>query len=82
MMNERIPTPTVGEIILEEFMQPLDLSVTTLAQNIGVSERYLKNILEGDGKVTPDISSKLGAYFGMSESFFVRLQMNLDVRES
>ena len=70
----RIPTPTVGEILREEFMQPLSLSAT------GISESIMKGIVEGSVKVTPEISQRLSFYFGMSELFFYRLQMKIDER--
>lgn len=76
----RIPTPTVGEILLEEFMQPLSLSLSALSKETGISESTMKGILEGEVKVTPEISQRLSFYFGMSELFFYRLQLKIDAR--
>lgn len=76
----RIPTPTVGEILLEEFMQPLSLSMSALSKETGISESTMKGIIEGSVKVTPEISQRLSFYFGMSELFFYRLQMKIDER--
>ena len=76
----RIPTPTVGEILREEFMQPLSLSVSAVSKATGISESIMKGIVEGSVKVTPEISQRLSFYFGMSELFFYRLQMKIDER--
>ena len=46
----------------------------------GISEQIMKGILEGEEKITPEISQRLSAYFGMSEMFFYRLQEKIDAR--
>ena len=79
-MQKLIPTPTVGEILLEEFMQPLSLSMSALTKETGISESTMKGIVEGEVKVTPEISQRLSFYFGMSELFFYRLQLKIDAR--
>ena len=76
----RIPTPTVGEILLDEFMLPLSLSASAVSKETGISEQIMKGILEGEEKITPEISQRLSAYFGMSASFFYRLQEKIDAR--
>ncbi len=81
-MQERIPTPAIGEIILEEFMNPLNMNVSELAGKLGLSERYMRAILDGEVKITPEISRLLSSQFGMSELFFYRLQKNIDARNS
>lgn len=81
-MNDYIPTPTVGEIIVEEFMKPLGISTATLAGNLGLSTTYTRAILDGDVKVTPELSKRLADCFGMSELFFYRLQRDIDSRNA
>ena len=76
----RIPTPTVGDILLDEFMLPLSLSVSAVSKETGISAQTMKGILEGEVKITPEISQRLSAYFGMSDSFFYRLQVKIDAR--
>ena len=76
----RIPTPTVGDILLDEFMLPLSLSVSAVSKETSISEQTMKGILEGEEKITPEISQRLSAYFGMSDSFFYRLQVKIDAR--
>lgn len=79
-MNEYIPTPTVGKVIVEEFMKPLGISTVTLADNLGLSTTYTRALLDGNVKVTPELSKRLADYFGMSELFFFRLQNDIDSR--
>ena len=79
-MDEYIPTPTVGEIITEEFLKPLNMSESSLAKGIGLSEQLTRAILEGNVQVTPELSRRLSAFFGMSELFFYRLQQDINAR--
>lgn len=81
-MNEYIPTPTIGEIITEEFLNPLNISRATLAKGIGLSEQHTVELFEGNLQVTPELSKRLSAFFGMSELFFYRLQQDIDVRNA
>ena len=81
-MNERIPTPSVGEILIEEFMKPLNMSVEVLASEIELSEYETLELLEGNLSVTPEISQRLSKYLGMSEMFFYRLQQKIDMRKA
>ena len=78
----RIPTPTVGEIITEEFMKPLNMSVEVLASGIGLSEYETLELLDGRLSVTQELSQQLSKFFGMSEMFFYRLQQKLDYRKA
>ena len=79
-MQVRIPTPTVGEIIADEFMKPLNMSIEVLAKDIELSEYETHELLSGRLSVAPELSVKLSQFFGMSEFFFYRLQKNLDMR--
>lgn len=81
-MNDYIPTPTVGEVILEEFMKPLNFSTAMLADNLGLSATYTRALLDGSVKITPELSKKLADCFGMSELFFFRLQRDIDNRNA
>ncbi|MBQ6908821.1 MAG: HigA family addiction module antidote protein [Synergistaceae bacterium] len=75
-----ISTPTLGEILREEFMTPLDISDDKLAKDIAVSSKIIKDILNNKQKITPDISLRLGIYFGVSERYFLNLQNDIDIR--
>ena len=71
---------TVGEILLLEFLEPLALSQNALARAIGVSPRRINEIVLGKRAVTANTDLRLARYFRMSEGFFLRLQMDYDLR--
>ena len=79
---KRIPTPTMGEFLLEEFMIPLHLSAYKLAHAIHVPVSRIQDILHDRRKVTVDTSMRLGKYFGVSDLLFFNIQNDLDVREA
>ena len=71
-----------GEMLEEEFLKPLNISVVMLASKLGLSEGYTRALLDGEVKVTPELSRRLADYFGMSEMFFYRLQEDIDSRNA
>jgi antitoxin HigA-1 len=75
-----LPIPTVGEILLEEFLKPLELSQNALARAISVPPRRINEIVLGKRSVTADTDLRLTRYFRLSEGFFLRLQMEHDIR--
>ena len=75
-----LPIPTVGEILLEEFLKPLEMSQNALARAIAVPPRRINEIVLGKRAVTADTDLRLARYFRMSEGFFLRLQMDCDLR--
>ena len=79
---KKIPTPTMGEYLLEEYMIPLNLSAYKLAHAIHVPVSRIQDILHGRRKMTVDTSMRLGKYFGVSELLFFKIQNDLDVRET
>ena len=80
-MRNRIPLPTVGEILEEEFMRPYGLSSYKLAQEICVPVSRIQDILHNRRRMTVDTSLRLGRYFGISERYFINIQNDLDIRQ-
>jgi addiction module HigA family antidote len=68
-----------GEILLEDFLKPLELSQNQLARDIQVPPRRINEIILGKRSVTSDTSIRLGQYFGMSHRFFLNLQLDYDM---
>ena len=79
-MNDMIPTPTLGEILSEEFMEPLGISAYKLAKDIHVPTSRIQDILHNRRKITADTSLRLAKYFGVSDRFFLDMQNDIDVR--
>lgn len=75
-----LPPISPGEILFEEFMEPLGISQYRLAKDIGVSARRINEIVHGKRAITPDTSLRLAKYFRMSDGFFLSLQMDYDMR--
>ncbi len=81
-MAQRISTPTVGEILKEEFMDPMGISAYKLAQSIFVPTSRVQDILHNRRKITVDTSLRLGKYFGVSDEYFLKIQNDIDIRNA
>ena len=81
--SRRLPThrpPThPGEMILEEFLMPLDMTQAELARRLGVSYPRLNEIVKGRRSVTPDTALRLARVLGMSPDFWLGLQQDWDL---
>lgn len=80
-MAEIIETPKISEILRDEFMEPSGISGPQLAQALHVPESVVQDILHDRQKITADLSRRLGRYFGVSDSYFFKLQMDIDKRQ-
>lgn len=80
-MNEYIPTTKMSEILMEEFMSPLNLSAYRLAQEIHVPVSRIQDILHDRRKVSADTSLRLAKFFGVSDRYFLDMQNDIDIRE-
>jgi antitoxin HigA-1 len=78
--SRQLHVASVGEILLEEFLKPMELSQNALARAIGVPPRRINEIVLGKRSVTADTDLRLARYFGISDGFFLRLQMDYDLR--
>ena len=77
--NEWLPNPHPGEILLEEFLNPMSISQNRLARDISVPPRRINEIVLGKRAVTADTDLRLARYFGLSEGFFLGLQADFDL---
>lgn len=68
-----------GEVLLEEFLNPMGLSQNKLAVNIGVPARRINEIVLEKRKVSADTALRLGRFFGMSSEFWLGLQSQYDL---
>ena len=78
---ELLANPHPGEILLEEFLKPMELSQNALARAIHVPPRRINEIVLGKRDVTADTDLRLARYFGLSEGFFLGLQTDYDLME-
>ncbi|MBZ0184030.1 MAG: HigA family addiction module antidote protein [Melioribacteraceae bacterium] len=80
-MNKKLEPIHPGEILLEEFLNPMEISQYRLAKDINVPPRRINEIVLGKRAITADTALRLSEYFGLSEKFWLNLQMkyNLEV---
>lgn len=71
-----------GEVLAEEFMEPMQISQNRLARGIGVAPRRINEIVLGKRAVTADTALRLARYFGTSAQFWMGLQADYDLEEA
>lgn len=78
------PLPNIhpGEVLLEEFLQPLDISQNRLARAMGVPPRRINEIVHGKRAVTADTALRLARALGTSEQFWMGLQADYDLEKA
>jgi antitoxin HigA-1 len=77
--RRRIPPIHPGEILKEEFIEPLGITPYRLAKDIGAPLTRITAILAGRRSITADTALRLGRYFGMSAEFWLGLQQHYDL---
>mgnify|MGYP000290833589 CR=1 FL=1 len=77
-----IETPTISEILFEEFMEPNNISAYKLAKEINVPISRIQDIIHNRKKLTVDTSLRLARFFGVSDKYFLDMQNDIDIRNS
>ena len=78
----KVPYPHPGEILLEEFLKPMGITQYRVAKEIGVPQRRIGEIVAGARAITADTGLRLSRFFGMSEDFWIGLQMDYDAAKA
>ena len=78
--KKRLPPVHPGEILLEEFLKPLDMSMNHLAIALRVPASRINAIVDGERSVSADTALRLGRYFGISPEYWLNLQATYDLR--
>jgi antitoxin HigA-1 len=79
---KKLPNVHPGEVLLEEFLNPLGLSQNAIARAIGVPPRRINEIVLGKRTLTADTALRLATFFGTSEGFWLGLQADYDLEET
>ena len=79
MKNKKLPPIHPGEILMEEFLEPMGISQYRLAKDISVPPRRINEIVHGKRSITADTALRLGRFFSMSPQFWLNLQMRYDL---
>ncbi|MDY6952106.1 MAG: HigA family addiction module antitoxin [Thermodesulfobacteriota bacterium] len=79
MKKKTLPPIHPGDILMEEFLQPMAISQYRLAKDISVPPRRINEIVHGKRSITADTALRLGRFFGMSPQFWLNLQTRYDL---
>jgi addiction module HigA family antidote len=79
MTHTKLPPIHPGEILLEEFLNPMEITQTELAKEINVPPQTINDIIQGKSNITANIALRLSRYFSLSEFFWLNLQMRYDL---
>ena len=77
--HEKLPPVHPGEVLAEEFLDPMGVSQYRLAKDISVPPRRINEIVHGTRGVSADTALRLARYFGTSEQFWMNLQSRYDL---
>ena len=79
---KKLPNIHPGEVLLEEFLAPMEISRNALARAIGVPPRRVNEIVLGKRAITADTALRLGTFFATSEGFWMGLQADYDLEDT
>ena len=79
MPAKKLPPVHPGEVLLEEFLVPMEISQYRLAKDISVPPRRINEIVHGKRRISADTALRLSRYFGTSERFWLNLQTGYDL---
>ena len=77
----KLPNIHPGEILLEEFLKPMDISAYRLSKEIGIPQTRISQIINGKRRITADTALRLSAFFGNTPKFWLGLQDDYDLEE-
>jgi addiction module HigA family antidote len=78
---EKLKNIHPGEILLEEFLVPLEISAYRLAKDLKIPQTRISEITKGNRRITADTALRLSLYFGNSAKFWLGLQDDFDIEE-
>jgi antitoxin HigA-1 len=81
MNTNKIPPVHPGEILKEEFLDPMEISQYRLSKDISVPPRRINEIVHGKRSITADTALRLGRFFDMSPQFWTNLQAHYDLEK-
>ncbi|MDA1142905.1 MAG: HigA family addiction module antitoxin [Planctomycetota bacterium] len=80
MSRRKLKTVTPGEILLEEFLNPLEISQYRLAKSLKVPSTRIAQIVKGNRAISAETALRLATFFGTTPQFWLNLQMEFDLR--
>ncbi len=80
-MDEKFELPKIGDILVEEFLEPLEITPYRLAKDLGVSTSSILDLVHNKRKISVEMALRLSKYFGTTSKFWLNIQNELDLRE-
>ena len=80
-MDEKFELPKIGDILMEEFLEPLEITPYRLAKDLGVSTSSILDLVHNKRKISVEMALRLSKYFGTTSKFWLNIQNELDLRE-
>ncbi len=78
---ERLDNVHPGEVLLEEFLIPMNISAYRLSKEIAIPQTRISQIIKGNRRITADTALRLASFFGTSAKFWLGLQNDYDLEE-
>ena len=78
--NEFLDPITPGEVLREDFMEPMEISMNQLSRDLAVPPNRISEIVNGKRAITADTALRLERYFGVEAQFWLNLQSEYDLR--
>jgi antitoxin HigA-1 len=79
-MEKKLSPITPGDVLLEEFLKPINISQNQLAKDIKVPANRISQIIHGKREITADTALRLGKYFGIEPEFWLNLQVRYNMK--
>ena len=79
-MAKKLSPITPGDVLLEEFLRPMEITQNKLAKDINVPANRVSQIIHGKREITADTALRLGKYFGIEPEFWLNLQMRFNMK--
>jgi addiction module HigA family antidote len=79
-MAKKLSPITPGDVLLEEFLKPMEITQNQLANDIKVPANRISQIIHGKREITADTALRLGKYFGIEPEFWINLQMRYNMK--
>ena len=78
---ERLNNIHPGEILMEEFLKPMEITAYRLSKDLEIPQTRISQILKGKRRITADTALRLSSYFGNSAKFWLGIQDDYDLEE-
>ena len=79
-MTKKLSPITPGDVLLEEFLRPMNITQSQLSKDISVPANRVSQVIHGKREITADTALRLGKYFGIEPEFWLNLQMRYNMK--